>query len=79
MARSCSKRVMMLTKTIRKTGDWKAVEGKEYYAKDATTNGNAFKQEAVSCFMSKMMHNFADHRYVAELCQRRRDSDWDRR
>ncbi|KAL7619703.1 hypothetical protein AAE478_010245 [Parahypoxylon ruwenzoriense] len=31
---------------LRKTADWKPVEGKEYYGKDATTNGNAFKQEA---------------------------------
>ncbi|KAI1773089.1 carbohydrate-binding module family 35 protein [Hypoxylon cercidicola] len=29
-----------------KTGNWQPVEGKEYYGKDAITNGNAFKQEA---------------------------------
>ncbi|KAI4869858.1 carbohydrate-binding module family 35 protein [Hypoxylon rubiginosum] len=29
-----------------KTGSWRPVEGKEYHGKDATTSGNAFKQEA---------------------------------
>ncbi|KAK8002830.1 hypothetical protein PG989_002549 [Apiospora arundinis] len=29
-----------------KTGDWKSVKGKTYFGKDATINGNAFKQEA---------------------------------
>ncbi|KAK8111258.1 carbohydrate-binding module family 35 protein [Apiospora kogelbergensis] len=29
-----------------KTGDWKSVKGKTYFGKDATTSGNAFKQEA---------------------------------
>ncbi|KAI1385598.1 carbohydrate-binding module family 35 protein [Hypoxylon trugodes] len=29
-----------------KTGDFKPVKGREYTSKDATTNGNAFKQEA---------------------------------
>ena len=32
------------------TGEWEAVEGETYYAKDATTEGDAFKQEAVSSF-----------------------------
>ncbi|KAH6680502.1 glycosyl hydrolase [Halenospora varia] len=29
-----------------KTGEWKAIEGKTYYGKNAKTNGTAFKQEA---------------------------------
>ncbi|KAK7966678.1 Arabinanase/levansucrase/invertase [Apiospora aurea] len=29
-----------------KTGDWKPVKGETYFGKNATTNGNAFKQEA---------------------------------
>ncbi|RYP14124.1 hypothetical protein DL767_010432 [Monosporascus sp. MG133] len=29
-----------------KTGEWKPVKGKAYYGKDATTAGNAFRQEA---------------------------------
>lgn len=29
-----------------KTGEWKAIEGREYHAKDAKVAGNAFKQEA---------------------------------
>lgn len=31
-----------------KTGEWKPIEGKTYYGKDAKTSGDAFKQEAVS-------------------------------
>ncbi|KAK8136347.1 hypothetical protein PG984_004287 [Apiospora sp. TS-2023a] len=29
-----------------KTGDWKPIQGEAYFGKDATTKGNAFKQEA---------------------------------
>ncbi|KAI0129078.1 glycosyl hydrolase [Xylariales sp. AK1849] len=29
-----------------KTGEWKAVQGKTYYGKDAKTDGNSYKQEA---------------------------------
>ncbi|KAK8038104.1 glycoside hydrolase family 43 protein [Apiospora phragmitis] len=29
-----------------KTGDWKPIQGETYFGKDATTKGNAFKQEA---------------------------------
>ncbi|CAG8979213.1 hypothetical protein HYALB_00013140 [Hymenoscyphus albidus] len=29
-----------------KSGEWKEVQGKTYYGKDAITNGNAYKQEA---------------------------------
>ena len=38
----------MLTAYQRKTGEWKSIKGKTYNGKDATTKGNAFKQEAVS-------------------------------
>ena len=30
------------------TGEWETVEGTTYYGKNATTTGNAWKQEAVS-------------------------------
>ncbi|KAF2868753.1 glycosyl hydrolase [Massariosphaeria phaeospora] len=30
-----------------KTGEWKPIEGETYYGKDATTQGDAYKQEAV--------------------------------
>ncbi|EIT76139.1 glycosyl hydrolase [Aspergillus flavus] len=37
-----------------KTGEWKPIEGKTYYGKDAKTSGDAFKQEA----------NFASHNTI---------------
>lgn len=37
---------------FRKTGEWKPVQGTEYFANKAITSGNAFKQEAVSYFGS---------------------------
>jgi hypothetical protein len=30
------------------TGEWKPIEGKTYYGRNAQLAGNAFKQEAVS-------------------------------
>ena len=32
------------------TGEWKPIEGKTYYGKEATTEGDAFKQEAVGLY-----------------------------
>jgi hypothetical protein len=55
---------------LSKTGEWEPVEGETYYAKDAKTEGEAFKQEAVSlCRYSPATRELT---IILELCKLRR-------